>query len=79
MTEGITSLIGSGAWKALEAHAATSRTLHLRDLFAQDSKRGERLTVDAVGGQDLEVSNQTTHAIKAYTTAFLSMRMRIMS
>jgi glucose-6-phosphate isomerase len=49
MTEGITSLIGSGAWKALEAHAATNRTIHLRDLFAQDPKRGERLTVEAAG------------------------------
>ena len=50
MTEGITSLIGSGAWKALEAQSATNRTLHRRDLFDQDSKRGERLTVDAAGG-----------------------------
>ena len=32
MTEGITSLIGSGVWKALEAHAATSRTLHLIEI-----------------------------------------------
>jgi len=79
MTEGITSLIGSGVWKALEAHAATSRTLHLRDLFAQDSKRGELLTVDAAGGLDLEVPNNPTYAIKTYTTASLSMRMRIMS
>lgn len=49
MTEGITSLIESGAWKALEAHAATNRTLHLRDLFAQDRTRGERLKVEAAG------------------------------
>src|SRR5664279_6264283 len=47
MTEGITSLIESGAWKALEAHAATNRTLQLRDLFAQDPTRGERLKVEA--------------------------------
>ena len=49
MTEGNTSLIGSETWKALEAHAATNRTLHLRDLFAQDPKRGERLTIEAAG------------------------------
>ena len=49
MTEGITSLIESGAWKALEAHAATNRTLQLRDLFAQDPTRGERLKVEAAG------------------------------
>ena len=49
MTEALTSLIESEAWKALEAHAATARTLHLRDLFAQDPTRGERLRVEAAG------------------------------
>jgi glucose-6-phosphate isomerase len=49
MKEAITSLVESAAWKALEAHAATSRTLHLRDLFAQDPTRGERLQVEAAG------------------------------
>ena len=49
MTEALTSLFESAAWKALEAHAATNRTLHLRDLFAQDPKRGERLTIEAAG------------------------------
>jgi glucose-6-phosphate isomerase len=49
MTEGITSLIESGAWKTLEAHAATNHTLHLRDLFAQDPARGERLKAEAAG------------------------------
>jgi len=42
-------LIGSEAWTALEAHAATNRTVHLRDLFAQDAKRGERLKVEGAG------------------------------
>ena len=49
MTEVTKSLIESAAWKALEAHAATNRTLLLRDLFAQDPNRGERLTVEAAG------------------------------
>ncbi len=49
MTKNIVSLIESGAWKALEAHAATNRTLHLRDLFAQDPTRGERLKVEDAG------------------------------
>jgi glucose-6-phosphate isomerase len=49
MTEAITSLIVSKAWKALEAHAATNHTLHLKDLFAQDPTRGERLKVEAAG------------------------------
>ncbi|MBL8540376.1 MAG: glucose-6-phosphate isomerase [Betaproteobacteria bacterium] len=37
------------AWKALAAHAAEMRPLHLRELFADDPKRGGRLTLDAVG------------------------------
>jgi glucose-6-phosphate isomerase len=49
MTEALTSLFESAAWKALEAHAATNRTLSLRDLFGQDPTRGERLKVEAAG------------------------------
>jgi glucose-6-phosphate isomerase len=37
------------AWKALQSHHAQVRELHLRQLFADDQKRGERLTVDALG------------------------------
>jgi glucose-6-phosphate isomerase len=37
------------AWKALERHHQEVRDLHLRDLFAQDATRGERLTVEAEG------------------------------
>jgi glucose-6-phosphate isomerase len=37
------------AWKALAAHYKRVRKLHLRDLFAKDPKRGERMTVEAVG------------------------------
>jgi glucose-6-phosphate isomerase len=37
------------AWKALEAHHAKIRDLHLRTLFADDATRGERLTAEAVG------------------------------
>ena len=37
------------AWKALKAHHKEFRERHLRDLFAEDPERGERLTVDAVG------------------------------
>jgi glucose-6-phosphate isomerase len=36
-------------WKALETHAQTMRSLHLRTLFAQDPRRGERLAAEAVG------------------------------
>ena len=37
------------AWNALAAHFNQARCLHLRDLFAQDPKRGERMTVEAEG------------------------------
>ncbi|MGH9598613.1 MAG: glucose-6-phosphate isomerase [Terracidiphilus sp.] len=37
------------AWKALEAHFAQVRGTHLRTLFAEDSKRGERMTAEAAG------------------------------
>jgi glucose-6-phosphate isomerase len=37
------------AWKALQAHYQELRKLHLRDLFANDPKRGERLTAEAAG------------------------------
>ncbi|MDA8323279.1 MAG: glucose-6-phosphate isomerase [Actinomycetota bacterium] len=37
------------AWKALADHYATIRDTHLRDLFAADPDRGERLTAQAAG------------------------------
>jgi glucose-6-phosphate isomerase len=37
------------AWAALEDHAAAIRNAHLRDLFAADLSRGERMNVEAVG------------------------------
>ena len=37
------------AWKALEAHHRNIRTVHLRELFARDPGRGERLTAEAAG------------------------------
>ncbi|PYL20283.1 MAG: glucose-6-phosphate isomerase, partial [Verrucomicrobia bacterium] len=43
------SLTERGAWNALIAHHQKIRDLHLRQLFADDPTRGERMTVDAVG------------------------------
>src|SRR5882724_1742799 len=37
------------AWKALESHYKKVSTLHLRQLFGEDPKRGERMAVEAVG------------------------------
>ena len=49
MTGAIAPLTARPAWKALEAHVGEIRGLHLRKLFADDSKRGERMTAEAVG------------------------------
>src|ERR1700692_3402577 len=49
MTTGIQSLTGRPGWKALESHYQKIRELHLRQLFADDPQRGERLTLEAVG------------------------------
>ena len=37
------------AWAALEAHSEQLKGRHLRDLFAEDPERGERMTVEAAG------------------------------
>jgi glucose-6-phosphate isomerase len=37
------------SWKALQTHYEKIRALHLRELFADDPKRGERMTAEAVG------------------------------
>jgi glucose-6-phosphate isomerase len=37
------------AWRALQAHHAQVRDLHLRDLFEADSARGERLVAEGAG------------------------------
>jgi glucose-6-phosphate isomerase len=44
-----TALRERKAWQALERHYAEISGLHLRDLFAEDPGRGERLTAEAVG------------------------------
>jgi glucose-6-phosphate isomerase len=38
---------GTPQWQALVSHAAKVRDLHLRDLFAEDPLRGEKMTVEA--------------------------------
>jgi glucose-6-phosphate isomerase len=43
------SLTARPAWKALVAHHKKIRDVHLRQLFADDPKRGERLTAEAAG------------------------------
>jgi glucose-6-phosphate isomerase len=49
MTAGIQSVTARPGWKALQSHHQKVRELHLRKLFADDPKRGERLATEAVG------------------------------
>lgn len=49
MTASNSTLTNLPAWKALQAHFEKIRGVHLRTLFADDPKRGERLAVDAAG------------------------------
>ena len=49
MTAGTEPLTERPAWKALKAHYPRIRDLHLRKLFADDPKRGERMTAEAAG------------------------------
>ena len=49
MTMNKTSLTQRPAWKALETHHQSVKDAHLRKLFADDPKRGERLTAEGVG------------------------------
>jgi glucose-6-phosphate isomerase len=45
----VTPLRERSAWKELSAHYEQIRDTHLRDLFATDPRRGERMTLDACG------------------------------
>jgi hypothetical protein len=49
MTAGTPLLTSRPEWSALEAHHRQVRDLHLRTLFAEDPRRGERLKAEAVG------------------------------
>jgi glucose-6-phosphate isomerase len=48
-SRGIAPLPKRKAWKGLQTHYKEVRELHLRNLFADDPKRGERMTAEAVG------------------------------
>jgi glucose-6-phosphate isomerase len=49
MTTAPAPLTDRPAWKALEIHQREIRDRHLRQLFADDPGRGERMTVEALG------------------------------
>jgi glucose-6-phosphate isomerase len=45
----LTSLDQRPAWRALEAHHQKIKDKHIKQLFAEDSTRGDRFTVEAAG------------------------------
>jgi glucose-6-phosphate isomerase len=49
MTASLQSISARPVWKALDAHYEHVRGLHIRKLFADDPRRGERMTVEAAG------------------------------
>jgi len=49
MTDGSTSRTQLAAWRALTTHYQKVRERHLRTLFADDPKRGERMSAEALG------------------------------
>jgi len=49
MTTRVPPLVERPAWAALQAHQKRVASMHLRKQFADDPKRGERLTLEAVG------------------------------
>jgi glucose-6-phosphate isomerase len=49
MNRKVIPLVQRAAWKSLAEHRKQIKKLHLRNLFADDPKRGERFTSEAVG------------------------------
>ena len=49
MSGSTTPLTQRPAWKALQTHYEKIKDVHLRTLFAEDAKRGERFTLEAEG------------------------------
>lgn len=49
MKKTVRPLTQRSAWKALTAHHKKIKDVHLRELFAKDAKRGEKLTASASG------------------------------
>jgi glucose-6-phosphate isomerase len=49
MSTDVTPLTQRHAWKALEEHYQSARGLHMRALFAEDPRRGERFALEEAG------------------------------
>ena len=55
--------MNSSAWQAVQHEIAATRNLHLRDLFAQDPLRAEKMTVRACGWTLDYSKNRVTPAL----------------
>src|SRR5713226_8745965 len=65
------------AWKDLGAHYKKVRELHLRQLFADDPRRGERLAVDALGRHfDYSKNRVTDETVKLLIRLAEESRLR---
>lgn len=59
------SLTTSSTWNQLHAHYDSMRDVHLRSLFADDPKRAERMTLEAIGLLlDYSKNRVTDHTLK---------------
>jgi glucose-6-phosphate isomerase len=65
------------AWGALQRHYQGVKTLHLRQLFADDPERGERLALDAAGVYlDYSKNRITDETIRLLIQVALESRLR---
>jgi glucose-6-phosphate isomerase len=77
MTPTVEPLTKLKAWKVLAAHYQTVRELHLRELFAADPKRGERLTAEAAGlFLDYSKNRATDETLKLLAELAAESRLR---
>jgi transketolase len=71
------SLPGRLAWRALAPHQATIGTVHLRELFAADGSRGERLSLEAAGLYLDYSKNRITEVLPPGVTARLGVELGV--
>ncbi|HSF32330.1 MAG TPA: glucose-6-phosphate isomerase [Candidatus Tectomicrobia bacterium] len=80
MTNSIAPLTRRPQWAALNEHYREIKDIHLRQLFAADPKRGERLTAEAVGlyldYSKHRITDQTIHLLTQLAAA-CDLRHRI--
>jgi hypothetical protein len=60
------------AWAALEKHYHKIKDVHLRQLFAEDRERGERLAIEAAGIYLDYSKNRITHDTRRTAPCFTS-------